>query len=380
MSNIFEAPKTDTTTLGNLQPSEPQHSFTGKLRTRRPRNYSIKLSTSQTRLELCMEILNALSEKYYSIPVEELHSSVQSRYKSPESAPKWNTLLDQLLVQAVSLYGTSTSFIHSLFPGFKRQFVQRKIKRAKRLLSKSYIWTPKEDSILKNIFKSQHKTDLQAILSQLQNKSIQSILARVSSLNLLSQEFSTEDACQRQVDAGHNEFPKEESSRGWSTTEEGMNEEYIDTPNRESIRTREDTGLFGLFEGYLKRGLVSEKSDLSFEKRDPGLILFPADNIITSNCQLTTKNRPAHGISDPKSLIARAPSDQSPITETFYDAMRQAEGRRQTYLDNLLDFTREDGSTSHYDKSAPNSPSFIIRLGNNELTKQYLFDDSTYNH
>lgn len=126
-------------------------------------------------------LLQGLKDSYSEHPSQVDVNHIQKKKRMVNNTPRWNGVLNQMLVQAVNLYGHSLDLIHAFFPGFEREFIERKVKKAAKTLNRKVAWTEEEDKKLLR-FASDESTELSSVIIHFPGKSLSAIIQRASFL------------------------------------------------------------------------------------------------------------------------------------------------------------------------------------------------------
>lgn len=137
--------------------------------------------SSQINQNYIDSLLQGLKESYNDNPVTSDSIQIQKKKARRPQTPRWNSLLERMLIQAVNLYGANVDLLHAFFPGFKRELIERKSRKAAKLLQKKCKWTPEEDLKLDNLIKGE-VADMATITFQFPEKSLDAILERAQFL------------------------------------------------------------------------------------------------------------------------------------------------------------------------------------------------------
>lgn len=74
---------------------------------------------------------------------------IRKKKDQKKTTPKWNQQLETMFKQSVAMYGCNINLLHAFFPGFGKDFLDRRIKKLQRA-SKKKQWTDEEDQKLAN--------------------------------------------------------------------------------------------------------------------------------------------------------------------------------------------------------------------------------------
>ena len=149
-------------------------------------NHGRSTATSERQKHLKLGV-HKLDEGYLKKLLEEF-SALQRKNTAPikkkkdkqSATPKWNNQLEEMLKQAVGMYGTNLDLIHAFFPGFGKQFLERKLKKIDRI-AKQNPWTPEDDQKLVSVLYF-NDSSFQVAAGQFTGRTLQSLVERFDHL------------------------------------------------------------------------------------------------------------------------------------------------------------------------------------------------------
>lgn len=126
-------------------------------------------------------LLQGLKDTYIEGPVDSDAIQIKKKKNLKSASPRWNNQLSQMLSQAVNLYGSNIELIHAFFPGFKKEFITRKVKKCLKALSKKMAWTHEEDEKLLKLVHSDN-IDISTVLKEFPARNLSAVIERAAFL------------------------------------------------------------------------------------------------------------------------------------------------------------------------------------------------------
>lgn len=315
-------------------------------------------------------LLQGLKETYNENPATPDPSAIQKKKNTKSTNPRWNSVLEQILMQAVNLYGSDIDLLHAFFPGFKREFIERKVKKATNTLQKKKRWSKEDDARLLALINAD-VTDLATIMGKFPEKSLEAILQRGRLLKDSSKQAGEDELIVNELN------PEEEEDYDFNKIVTGnTSEDYSlsDTMGLESENQDIDIGLdFNPIEAGFSFNFEPDKriQNIEFDQTPRnqnnltggltgGLGFFNQSSKNPFEANLDSSNPyKDHPFSDiyEQQINKIFPSKKQSFNEMLEEKSFKGE---KSAVENFLDFNK-DLQRSRTD-SAQNSPTTILRV------------------
>jgi hypothetical protein len=302
-------------------------------------------------------LLQGLKETYNDNPATGDCIQIQKKKNQKQAAPRWNSILEQMLIQAVNLYGTDIELLHAFFPGFKKEFIERKVKKAAKLLQRKAKWTKEEDAKLLAFINSEG-TDLATIMFQLPDKRLEAIIERGHFLKANPQqptEVKMDNELQEEDEYDLNKLLTGNTSEEYSLSNEVLESE-----------TLENEFSFNPFEAGFSFNFEPERRGnyLEFDPTPKNNNNLNSLNLFNSNAKNHNEASIEGGYKDgflgvyENQINRMFPSKKQSFNDLLED--RSLKDQRSA-TDNFLDFNRDLQRSRNFD-SGQNSPSLVARV------------------
>lgn len=126
-------------------------------------------------------LLQGLKDTYIEGPVDTDAIQIKKKKHVKSASPRWNVQLSQMLSQAVNLYGSNVDLIHAFFPGFKKEFIVRKVKKCLKALDRKMGWKPSEDEKLFRLIQSDN-IEISTVLREFPDRNLAAVVERAALL------------------------------------------------------------------------------------------------------------------------------------------------------------------------------------------------------